>query len=271
MTQLRSLAPLVRTVNTDAIKPPKPPTKIKDPIYNTPEFRHWRAQVVARAGGRCQAMDQHGLRCPKSQPQHRMYADHIMELRDGGALLDPGNGMCMCASHHEIKTAQAREARGAWSGSLTRPILPMPTCRVKLVCGPPAAGKSTYVKANAAPGDIIIDIDYIARQHGLGRQRPDDATRTLLMDRNQRLAALAKQPADRTAWVILTAPSSKLRIWWCNMLGVLPDDMIVLMPTRDELYRRVRADPDRDDVRYHHMNLIDQWFDRENGYVGGVA
>jgi hypothetical protein len=48
-------------------------------------------------------------------------------------------------------------------GDLARPDLPMPACRVKLVCGPPAAGKTTYVLHNFTPGDIIIDLDVIAQ------------------------------------------------------------------------------------------------------------
>lgn len=35
--------------------------------------------------------------------------------------------------------------------------------RVKVITGPPAAGKSTYVRNNAGPHDVIIDLDRIAR------------------------------------------------------------------------------------------------------------
>jgi signal transduction histidine kinase len=40
-----------------------------------------------------------------------MYADHIIELRDGGQPFDLNNGQCLCASHHELKTMQARARR----------------------------------------------------------------------------------------------------------------------------------------------------------------
>ena len=30
---------------------------------------------------------------------------------------------------------------------------------VTLVCGPPAAGKTTYVPEHAKPGDVIIELD----------------------------------------------------------------------------------------------------------------
>lgn len=99
---------MVRTIDTRTT--PLPP-KQKDPVYNTPEFRAWRAVVVQRVGGRCEALDAFGLRCTKAEPEHRMYADHRTELRDGGALLDINNGQCLCASHHELKTHAARAQR----------------------------------------------------------------------------------------------------------------------------------------------------------------
>src|SRR5262249_8522365 len=85
MAKLRTLAPLVRTVDPRPVKPPPSrPTfaqrfKARDPFYATPEFRAWRAKVIARAGGRCEAIA-HGYRCTKAQPAHRMFADHRIEL-----------------------------------------------------------------------------------------------------------------------------------------------------------------------------------------------
>jgi 5-methylcytosine-specific restriction protein A len=108
MPKLRSLGPLVRALNTSTTR--LPPRQI-DPVYNTPEFQAWRAQVVARAGGQCEAVDQHGHRCSKARPEYRVYADHIVEIRDGGHPFDLNNGRCLCASHHELKTIAARARR----------------------------------------------------------------------------------------------------------------------------------------------------------------
>jgi hypothetical protein len=40
-----------------------------------------------------------------------MFADHIKERRDGGDPTDPNNGMCLCGSHHTIKTQRERARR----------------------------------------------------------------------------------------------------------------------------------------------------------------
>ena len=109
MPKLRTLTPLVRAFDTRTTR--LPPRQKMDPIYSTPEFQAWRSHVVARAGGRCEAVDYHGHRCMRARPDHRMYADHIIELRDGGQPFDLNNGQCLCASHHEIKTIAVRAKR----------------------------------------------------------------------------------------------------------------------------------------------------------------
>src|SRR5262245_36025812 len=129
---MRMLQPAVRTLDTRTIKRP---SKVLDPFYNTPAFAIFRAQVINRAGRRCEHVDKQGRRCTKGWPQRRVYADHIIELRDAGNPFDPNNGQCLCASHHESKTCLARQHRNsAWSGSLTQPSLPNPNCRVMLIC-----------------------------------------------------------------------------------------------------------------------------------------
>lgn len=88
----------------------KPPEKVAASIYSTPEFRAWREAVIAKAGRRCEATER-GRRCDKAEPYNRMFADHIIELSDGGAPYDVLNGQCLCGGHHTKKTNEARAAR----------------------------------------------------------------------------------------------------------------------------------------------------------------
>ena len=108
MPKLRSLPPLLAYADLRAVRLPP---KVKEPIYNSPAFRAWRAIVIDRAGGQCQAIDHRGHRCINATPGKQMYADHITELRDGGLPFDPANGQCLCKSHHEIKTIAAKKHR----------------------------------------------------------------------------------------------------------------------------------------------------------------
>ncbi|MFG1304169.1 hypothetical protein V5F34_08520 [Xanthobacter autotrophicus] len=40
-----------------------------------------------------------------------MVADHIREVRDGGAPLDLANGQCLCVQHNTLKGIDARRIR----------------------------------------------------------------------------------------------------------------------------------------------------------------
>lgn len=99
---------MIRTLDT---RTTKLPPKTAEPYYLTPAHRAWRAQVLERAGRRCEAVDQRGHRCSKAEPEHRMFADHIVELRDGGRALDLNNGQALCFSHHERKSGAERARR----------------------------------------------------------------------------------------------------------------------------------------------------------------
>lgn len=104
MMVLKTFAPKVRALNTTKVKLPP---KHTDRIYSTPEYRTWRSAVIHNANGRCQDPMHH---C-SHEPRARLYADHVRELKDGGAPFDVGNGLARCASCHTSKTAQARAAR----------------------------------------------------------------------------------------------------------------------------------------------------------------
>jgi 5-methylcytosine-specific restriction enzyme A len=107
MPKLGTLRPLVRTFHGGALKPQG---KRVDPIYTSRAYEQWRDGVIARAGGRCEAVE-NGERCRKTRPEHRLFADHINEISDGGAAFDPANGQCLCGSHHTLKTTRTRAAR----------------------------------------------------------------------------------------------------------------------------------------------------------------
>jgi 5-methylcytosine-specific restriction enzyme A len=124
MGRLATLRPSVARFD---LRTAPPPPKRADGELLTAEHRAWRATVIARAGARCEAVDD-GIRCGKSAAGHRMFADHILERRDGGGRFDPANGQCLCGSHHTLKTGQARARRlaaadGGDADSFGRPSL----------------------------------------------------------------------------------------------------------------------------------------------------
>lgn len=87
-----------------------PPPKQADPFYHGEQHKEFREQVLRNAGYRCEWID-NGQRCTKAAPTHRLFADHIKERQDGGALYDAANGQCLCGAHHTLKTSRVRAHR----------------------------------------------------------------------------------------------------------------------------------------------------------------
>lgn len=113
MPKLSALRPRLSKLDTRALTPPP---KTTNAHYRTSEHQAWRTLVMERARWRCEWMDGDN-RCTAHSPTDRMYADHIVEIEDGGARLDTSNGQALCHTHHEIKTAQARARRAHASAS----------------------------------------------------------------------------------------------------------------------------------------------------------
>jgi len=76
--------------------------KVADPFYTSPEWQALRARIIRDRGARCEVCGNEGV---------RIYADHLVELKDGGAPLDPSNVGLKCASCHSTKTAAERTKR----------------------------------------------------------------------------------------------------------------------------------------------------------------
>ncbi len=97
------------------------------------------------------------------------------------------------------------------------------TRAVTLVCGPPCAGKTTYVRGRARPGEVVLDADTLGEAE---MRRGID-----------RVAAMA----DGVAWVIRCAPGPDERARLAVQLGAT--DVIVLRPDNDTLFARARRRP----------------------------
>lgn len=77
--------------------------KVAESFYNSPEWRALKARKRRE-----------GYWCVQCGGTDRLILDHIIERKDGGDDLDPGNVEWLCQAHHNAKTARAkaRRARG---------------------------------------------------------------------------------------------------------------------------------------------------------------
>ena len=85
----------------------KPPPKETESFYHSAEWRALIASVIEDRGRRCEDTN---CQTP-SGPWRRIFGDHIKELKDGGAPLDPDNVLLRCGSCHTRKTVAERAKR----------------------------------------------------------------------------------------------------------------------------------------------------------------
>lgn len=138
--------------------------------------------------------------------------DHIIPLDQGGPDTD-ANCQGLCETHHNIKTASETHytAYPTWVKPSAIPVT--------IVCGPPCSGKTTHVRENAEPQDIIIDFDDIVEAQ-TGERYPSgkDHLGAAIRERNARLGQLSTARHGR-AWFIVTAAHPDQRAWWAQLLG----------------------------------------------------
>ena len=100
--------------------------------------------------------------CHASVKQSQEVTGRIRGCRSDGTPLDPA---------HPWNSGSA----DSWTENVRRPHgIRSPTIPVTMVCGPPAAWKSSYVNKHRQKGDLVIDLDLIMRRVQVDGRHPAD-------------------------------------------------------------------------------------------------
>jgi 5-methylcytosine-specific restriction endonuclease McrA len=189
-----------------------------------------RSRIKERDNGLCQSCKEQG------RVSLGVEVDHKIPLFAGGSD-DDENKWLLCVPCHVAKTkrdgsrrfpSHVVDRKRSHIEGLLRPASLQPSrIPLTIVCGPAAGGKSTYIKSNAKPGDIIIDMDAIRTELGIGINDWDSSTLERSLERrNQILASLSSATAPH-AWFIISAASSAEREWWRQALQ--PVSVVVVL------------------------------------------
>lgn len=130
---------------------------------------------------------------------------------------------------------------------------------VTLICGPPAAGKTTWVNARKRTGDTVIDLDDCKTRVG-GRMWDTDRRilRRAIAYRDAMLRALAFARNGR-AFVVIGGPTHEERDAWCAALGIGPADVVILDTPADVCIERLRHDPARAHAMHDLIGGVQRW------------
>lgn len=130
---------------------------------------------------------------------------------------------------------------------------------VTLICGPPASGKSTWVREHRRSGDTVISLDDCKLRVGGRMWDPDrDIWRKATAYRDVMLRSLALQQRGRAIFET-GAPTQEERDAWCLALGIEPRNVILLDTPADVCIARIRADPARAHAVPDLTNGVQRW------------
>lgn len=226
------------------------------------EWRKLRAAFIA----------EHPVCCVAGCGKPTVDVDHIERLRDHPERrLDPAVLRPMCHAHHAQHTARTtgfagrhneRGGRRVSTHAALHPDWLRPSrVPLRIVCGPPAAGKAAYVAEHASFTELTLDLDEIrATLSGQPIFQPGYGwLNEAIRRRNAELGKLSS-PYVRLggAWLIVPAPRPETRQWWRDRLQ--PLSVIVLATPAATCHARIDADPRRHLVRDQHHAAVESWW-----------
>lgn len=165
--------------------------------------------------------------------------------------LNPDNVKMICRDCHDKE--HNRFCKGIKKKEYTRHI----------VCGPPLAGKRTYVAQHMSSGDIVVDIDklYCAMSGMRMYDKPDNLKFNVLAIKNQIIEQIEKHYGNfKQAWIIGTYPNCVEREQLSQRLGA---EIILLKPTKYECIARLEQCNDyRAQHKKAYTKYIEEWFEK---------
>lgn len=198
------------------------------------------------AEGKIQPVSLHG--------ENAGICDHIKPISQGGTD-EQNNLQTLCKRCDTIKSSKESNQQAA----ILPKWMPRPEKQLNVVCGPPRAGKNTYILNNAEPGDMVIDLDMIAEEFELPREhnRSKADINLLIRERNNRLASFCRGKTEhKTCWLISTAGTFKQRKFWED-LGA---KVIIINPGKAICKERIMKDKRKKDyVKQIRMKAVDNW------------
>ena len=142
--------------------------------------------------------------------------------------------------------------------------------KVTIICGPPASGKTTYVKNNMQIGDLVVDLDAI--RCAIGFTEKDQQTESLLSAARQvrdfLYSLIENNQIDvEQCWIIACLPCSEDRELLQKRFNA---KLICMNVSEEECIYRAMHDPERIN-KGRQIEIIQEWFAKAKEKVDPIG
>ncbi len=134
--------------------------------------------------------------------------------------------------------------------------------KVYLVIGSVCSGKSTFVKEAAGHNDIILDMDSIweAISNNERYHKPNSIKNVALAIRETMIEQISMRNFDSNAYVLSTESRAMQRKRLIQRINA--DEVIFMDTTKEECYKRLYSDPQREPYIKEHSEFIEKFFNQ---------
>lgn len=185
--------------------------------------------------------------------------DHIEPHKGDQKLFwDTENHQSLCMPCHS--SVKQREEAGS-SSSTAYVFMPEwlePVPRLTIVFGCAGSGKSTWVRQQAKPDDVVLDLDQLIADIGgkpLYKGNKKDYA-LAVRKRNSMLIEMSK--FNQSGYLIVTGSTRAQRRWWVQKLK--PCRVKIMYTSKDDCVERIMNDDRRTmSVKQNHIKSVWKW------------
>lgn len=222
-------------------------------FYCSKEWRNFREAIIqerSKEGIKCEICKRYIFKSEEIHIHHTPIELTEQNYKDKTISLNPDNVKLTCKACHD------KEHNRFCGGHKKKEN------GIYIVCGPPMAGKTTYVKQNMAAGDIVLDMDklYAAVSFLDMYDKPDNLKYNVFAIKNLIVNQIKTRYGNfKNAWIIGGYANRVERERIAYDLGA---EIILIDATKEECMKRLECCGDyRQSHRGEWAGYVEKWFE----------
>lgn len=224
-----------------------------------------RTAYAKSRGNLCERCAERGLIVPGDEVHHKIRLTPA-NVKDPSVALNWDNLELLCKDCH-IKEHRPVQWRADENGHVDIGMADHQRRymnEVYIISGPPAGGKTYYVRQHATSRDLVFDLDAVcsALQCGVGMHDEHRPVLTLALTIRETVYKdiETRRGEYERAFILTASPNAGYVNSLAKRFGA---QLVTMTATREECHARIDADETRKGREFIYHNLVDEWFDAQ--------